>query len=186
MPGMSGRELAERLREQRPDIAIIFMSGYSDQTLLNRQELDGAYLAKPFSPAVLARKVREILGEAPRATGNDPDRATTSRPSADCFARSWQAPDTACWRRENGREAMQQIETSGVDLLITDLAMPEQEGIETIMMLHRTRPHLKIIAISGQFSGILDASRQFGAWGSIAKPIQPQVLLDTVARALAG
>ena len=54
---------------------------------------------------------------------------------------------------ENGKEAVRQTETSKVDLVIMDLAMPEQEGIETIQALRRTLPQVKIIAISGQFAG---------------------------------
>jgi PAS domain S-box-containing protein len=60
MPGMSGCELAERLKLPRPTMAIMFMSGYSERALLDRVE--GAYLAKPFSPETLAVKVREVLG----------------------------------------------------------------------------------------------------------------------------
>jgi DNA-binding NarL/FixJ family response regulator len=63
--------------------------------------------------------------------------------------------------------------------------MPEQEGIETIRMLHRVRPGLKIIAMSGQFAGaLLEAPERFGAKASIRKPIQPDALLDAVARVL--
>ncbi len=63
MPGLSGRELAGRMKLQRPSLEIIFMSGYSEQTVLDRQMLDSeaAYLGKPFSPEVLAVKVRELL-----------------------------------------------------------------------------------------------------------------------------
>ena len=57
---------------------------------------------------------------------------------------------------QNGREAVRQIDPSDeVDLMIGDLAMLEQEGIETIKRPHRIRPGLKIIAMSGQFAGLL-------------------------------
>ncbi len=86
---------------------------------------------------------------------------------------------------KNGREAIQQIEASGAGLMITDLAMPEQEGIETIRTLHRIRPQLKIIAISGQFAGsLLQATERLGAQASIAKPIRADELLEVVARVM--
>ena len=86
---------------------------------------------------------------------------------------------------KNGREAVQQVEASGAGLMITDLAMPEQEGIETIQRLHRVRPQLKIIAISGQFAGsLLHATERLGAQASIAKPIQADELLQVVARVM--
>ena len=69
--------------------------------------------------------------------------------------------------------------------MITDLAMPEQEGMETIEKLHKVRPLLAIIAMSGQFAGpLLTATEYLGARATIAKPIQPELLLDTVARVL--
>ena len=67
-------------------------------------------------------------------------------------------------------------------MMITDLAMPEQEGIETINLLRRQRPRLKIIAISGQFGAdLLHTAELLGADATLAKPIQPETLLDTVA-----
>jgi CheY-like chemotaxis protein len=64
MPGMGGGALAEHLRRTRPDIKILFMSGYTDdETILNhgvpRSEV--AFLQKPFGAAALTHKVRQAL-----------------------------------------------------------------------------------------------------------------------------
>jgi CheY-like chemotaxis protein len=66
MPGMSGRELAERLRLSRPEIRILYMSGYTDDAVVIHGVLseDMAFLQKPFSVENLARKVREVLDHA--------------------------------------------------------------------------------------------------------------------------
>jgi DNA-binding NarL/FixJ family response regulator len=65
--------------------------------------------------------------------------------------------------------------------------MPGQEGIETIQILRRNRPELKIIAMSGQFTGAgLRAAEALGANASLSKPIQPGDLLKTVARVMTG
>ncbi|MFZ2223199.1 MAG: PAS domain S-box protein [Candidatus Deferrimicrobium sp.] len=68
MPKMSGRELTERIRPLRPDLRILYMSGYIDDALLRRDVLeDGApFLQKPFTSEALARKVREVL-DLPRS-----------------------------------------------------------------------------------------------------------------------
>jgi two-component system cell cycle sensor histidine kinase/response regulator CckA len=64
MPGMTGRELAERLIVRRPRLQVMFVSGYPESVLSNRGVLDPdlAYLQKPFTAEILARKVREVLG----------------------------------------------------------------------------------------------------------------------------
>jgi PAS domain S-box-containing protein len=63
MPGASGRETAQRLRELQPDAAVLYMSGYTDDAVLRRGvlEQDTAFLQKPFGSADLARKVRQVL-----------------------------------------------------------------------------------------------------------------------------
>ena len=67
MPEMNGRELVRHLKLQRPDLRVLFMSGYTDNDILPRGVLehDMTYLQKPFSPENLARKVRELLDPGP-------------------------------------------------------------------------------------------------------------------------
>lgn len=67
MPGVSGLELARRLSSDRPKMRVLYMSGYTDETIDRRGVLDGnvAFLPKPFLPEALARKVREVLDAKP-------------------------------------------------------------------------------------------------------------------------
>ena len=63
MPQMSGRELCERVSKQRPEMAILYMSGYTDDAIVRHGVLDDGmpFLQKPFTPDSFARKVRELL-----------------------------------------------------------------------------------------------------------------------------
>jgi len=67
MPGTSGRELATRITPLRPGIRVLFMSGYTENVITTGGMLEQglAFLQKPFSPAVLVEKVREVLSRAP-------------------------------------------------------------------------------------------------------------------------
>ena len=69
MPGMSGRELADQLKARRPALQVLFMSGYTDDAVVRHGMLEPglAYLEKPFRPAALLRKVREVLHGVGRA-----------------------------------------------------------------------------------------------------------------------
>ncbi|MEO8371325.1 MAG: ATP-binding protein [Candidatus Solibacter sp.] len=66
MPKVSGRELAEELKRRRPTMKVLFMSGYTDNAIINTGILhkEVAFLQKPFTPAALTEKVRDILDNA--------------------------------------------------------------------------------------------------------------------------
>jgi CheY-like chemotaxis protein len=63
MPVMGGRELAKRVSALRPDIKIVYMSGYTDDTLAyyGLPQPNTAYIQKPFTPASLAEKLRQVF-----------------------------------------------------------------------------------------------------------------------------
>jgi two-component system, cell cycle sensor histidine kinase and response regulator CckA len=67
MPGIGGRELAERVSKLRPEIKVLYMSGYTDQAITQHGVLEGeaVLLQKPFTLATLASKLREILAPQP-------------------------------------------------------------------------------------------------------------------------
>ncbi|MCP9446962.1 MAG: response regulator [Nitrospira sp.] len=61
MPGMSGIEVARRLRVIKPDLKLLFISGYPDDAGIGANDQASAYVQKPFTPETLARTIRELL-----------------------------------------------------------------------------------------------------------------------------
>lgn len=88
----------------------------------------------------------------------------------------------------DGRQGVEVFHTKPVDLVLTDLVMPGKEGVETIIELHRKKPELPIIAMSGgmpRSSMYLDIAAKLGARRAIAKPFLPQDLLKAIDEVLA-
>ncbi|HXD00484.1 MAG TPA: response regulator, partial [Verrucomicrobiae bacterium] len=69
MPQMSGKELCDQIHAQLPRIRVLLMSGYTNDALAHHGVLDEdlSFLEKPFSPAGLARKTREVLDRPARS-----------------------------------------------------------------------------------------------------------------------
>ena len=88
----------------------------------------------------------------------------------------------------NGKEGMRLFERDKPDMVITDIIMPEKEGLETIFELRRMHPDLKIIAISGggriSPDGYLPGARLLGANMVFQKPLVQKEFLTAVASLL--
>ena len=68
MPGMNGPALVKRLQETYPELRYLYMSGFPQAELIERgMKLDAIVIQKPFMPATLRRRVREVLDQPPQA-----------------------------------------------------------------------------------------------------------------------
>src|SRR5215510_12605005 len=83
----------------------------------------------------------------------------------------------------SGREGLQHYQATVINLIITDILMPEQDGLETIQQLRRLAPEAKIIAISGGGQNrfdLLPVAAKLGAQRILRNPLRRQDLLDAV------
>ena len=85
----------------------------------------------------------------------------------------------------NGNEALELCRQKPVELIITDLIMPDKEGLEMIIEMRRDYPHLKFIAMTGGGYGsaadYLSFARALGAAKTLTKPFSRKDLLDAVS-----
>jgi CheY-like chemotaxis protein len=105
----------------------------------------------------------------------------------DSIAMVLEGADFLVDQAEQGTTGMQLLRAHEPDLVITDILMPQKEGIETIREIRSLLPHVPIIAISGSAEPLADylkMAQTFGASAILAKPFDPTALLDLVNRLL--
>jgi len=94
-------------------------------------------------------------------------------------------------RAENGREVIKLVSSRPCDLVVTDILMPDGDGLDVIMDVKRTRPATRILAFSGggRFMGVADALRlakAIGADGMLLKPFNRDQFLGAVEQVMPG
>lgn len=105
------------------------------------------------------------------------------------FAESLKLSGYRVHTAENGEAALKILKREAVDLLLTDILMPDVDGIELIMQVRRTYPDLKVLAMSGggrtAADVLINIARRLGVHGTLEKPFDLPTLL-TQLEALVG
>jgi CheY-like chemotaxis protein len=181
--GAGGRELARQLTAARPDLKVIYMSGYSDAAMTRQGLLrpDMAFVQKPFSPRDLQRRVREVLDSAParRHVLIVEDDAVTRESWSDVLKMAGFQVSMAA----GGRDGLAQLE-EGVrpDVILLDLVMPGVNGW-VFRREQQKNPDLAgipVVITSGyQESG--PAVEGLNAAKFLRKPVDPAELLVVIA-----
>jgi len=90
----------------------------------------------------------------------------------------------------NGSEGLKMFRANAPDLVLTDIIMPEQEGIETIIEMRRLQPNAKIVAMSGggpmNRDSLLAMTLKLGASDTLAKPYDDEQLARVIERVMAS
>jgi CheY-like chemotaxis protein len=139
-----------------------------------------------FPPALLFQrlvsiisKVAEILMARVLLIEDDPDTGDSLKAMLELSGHQ------VSWAR-HGREAMSMIQTSH-DVILTDILMPEMDGIESIQFFRRNHPDIGIVAMTAQRdSPYLRAATLFGARAALYKPFSIQELDDAIRKVSAA
>jgi CheY-like chemotaxis protein len=86
----------------------------------------------------------------------------------------------------SGREGVQRLREESFDLVVTDILMPDMDGLELTRVIRQDFPKVKIVVVSSarQDMDYCNVARFLGAHATLAKPVPAQLLLDTIARQL--
>jgi CheY-like chemotaxis protein len=183
MPKKNGREVALALAPLSPGMRVLFLSGYSEDILPRDGSLEPGFefLPKPFDPDQLERKVKKVLG-APARLKNV--LVVDDEPAVRELIRGILAEGGySVTEAIDGDSAIRYAQCQPLDLIITDLVMPNREGIETIQHFHQKFPCLPIIAMSG--NGLyLEPAKELGARAVLRKPFDAGHLLSAVRAAI--
>ncbi len=90
------------------------------------------------------------------------------------------------YHAENGEQALEVYPKKDIEVVVTDLQMPNVHGLELIMALLTSFPEAAIIAVSGTGPDQLDMAEAVGALVTLSKPVDPEELLEAVTNAVAS
>lgn len=187
MPQMTGDQLVKQMLNIRPDLPTIICTGFSQNINEKKAKRIGIYqyIEKPLNWSDLARMVRMTLDNTKDIPMTGRILVIDDEPQMQNMLKQMiedKGHDVAV--ASDGKEGIRLYRANPFDLVVTDIVMPEKEGIETIIELKRDFPDVKIIAISG--GGKIDAetylsmSKTFGVQYTFAKPVEREELLNAV------
>jgi len=173
----------------RPGFPVILCTGFSEMITEDNAKQMGikAFVMKPLVMREIAQRVRRVLDQEEKkeesihrrillVEDNDQMRGTLRQMLEGAGHRVVEAP--------NGKIAERLYRERPADLIITDLIMPEKEGLELIMELRRDFPEVKIIAVSGGGrrgpKEYLPLAKNLGALRTFEKPFNQEDLLAAV------
>jgi CheY-like chemotaxis protein len=198
MPGpVRSPELARKARERIPGLAVLFTSGYTENAIVHGGRLDPGVelLGKPYTREALARKVRHVLSNeaqhrvaeqhraAARSNRESPDakpgltvllveddeliRLSTAEMLKDAGYSVLEAADS--------RGALEVLERHPVDILLSDVGLPQVSGIDLAKDARAQRPDLRLVFATGD-EAVSPTARDLGAI-LLSKPFGPHELI---------
>lgn len=181
MPGLDGVELFQRVRATNPDLPVVLMTAFTDEPQVRRALDNGVFtiLAKPFDVEAALRTLQRAARRPVVIIVDDLESFATTMAAALCQigVRAVAAFDVEA--------ALHVIADGAVDVCITDLAMPHEDGIELIRRLRALDPTVAVIAVSGaaRSDELMRRAVELGAIRCLRKPIDPLALARSIANA---
>jgi len=186
MPGpLKSSEMARKAKERLPGLAVLFTSGYTENSIVHGGRLDAGVqlLSKPYTREALARKIRQVLEAEKRGTpaatqtSDQGERVTTSSEVPATGRRVLLVEDIMLIRMStvdmladlgcevveagSAEEALTILEAGNIEILVTDLGLPRMSGEDFCRQVRERWPSIGIVFATGSNQGpqLADASR---------------------------
>jgi DNA-binding NtrC family response regulator len=183
MPGQSGVDLLRHVRQLRPGLPVVLMTAFTTEAQLDAAMDEGVFavLAKPFDVeraiSVLTRALR-----APIVLVVDDVRS-----DAIAIASALRRIGLRCEPAQGGAEALEIVQRAEIDVCVTDLPIPDMDGIELVRRLRALDRTIAVIAMCGPDAvGLVRRATTEGVFGCLRAPVPPRELVRAIARARAA
>lgn len=182
MPRMTGVDLFVQIREKDDDLPVVLMTAFTDELELERAYQAGVFaiLPKPFS---VERAIQTVGRALPRPFVLLVDDLKTD---AEETGETLREVGLRVLTADSSKAAMERLAAGGVDVVVTDLKMPEVDGAELTRMVHEKHPSVSVIVFSGHdVPHLMRRAASSGAFACLRKPMDPAGLITAIARARA-
>jgi CheY-like chemotaxis protein len=193
MPNMNGVDLARGLTEIRPDVPVILSTGFSEAVDGEKAQEAGIQemLRKPLLASDLAQAIRRVLDGRQRSKKEVKRRILIVEDDSqvrEMLTQVMKMEGYTTFEACDGKQGISMCRAEPVDLVITDIFMPEADGLQAIREIRQLHPNTKIIAISGGGETVagdfLRHAELFGAHQVFAKPLVLSELVGAVRQLL--
>lgn len=180
MPGINGVQTFRELKKINPHMSVVMMTAYALEDLIEEAVSEGAYAVvyKPFD-------IEKIIGIIENATGTPiilvVDDSFEQRLT---LKDSLEATGHRVVTASSGHEAIDLIKNNSVDVVMLDVQMPGMDGIQTFEEVHRIKPDVPVIMMTGY--SIEDALRDAlnrGAYACLQKPLEMENIVSVLKEA---
>ena len=181
--GMNGRQLAEEARRRRPDLKVLFTTGYARNAIVHEGRLDAGVelITKPYTQAALAEKLRDIIDAS-----DGPGRIllVEDEPLIQMLAVEYlEGRGFTVYKAGSATEAINTLGLlpGGVDAVVVDLGLPDRGGDELVREMRALHPSLPVVFATG--AGAMPSHSQSvgaGPTAFVTKPYSEKALMNAL------
>ena len=181
LPGINGRELVDAARARRPDIKVLFTSGYARNAIVHQGRLDPGVqlLTKPFTRAQLAARVRDVLDARTDATGaGKVALIVEDEPLVRLFvAQTVEQLGFEVVEAATAQHARDELAArNDIDIALIDIGLPDGNGVELANAFTALRPQMRIVLASGYVQSMDEAANDNPRIRFVKKPFDVNTL----------